>query len=43
MKLLKETNLLTDHGKWYQDACGTAFAMELVGERWSMLIVRELM
>ena len=43
MKLLKETNPLTDHGKWYQDACGTAFAMELVGERWSMLIVRELM
>jgi DNA-binding HxlR family transcriptional regulator len=31
------------HGKWYQDACGTAFAMELVGERWSLLIVRELM
>src|SRR5688572_4632355 len=43
MKLQKETNPLTDHGKWYQDACGTAFAMELVGERWSMLIVRELM
>lgn len=31
------------HGKWYDDACGTAFAMELVGERWSLLIVRELM
>ncbi len=31
------------HGRWYEDACGTAFAMELVGERWSMLIVRELM
>ena len=31
------------HGKWYADACGTAFAMELVGERWSMLIIRELM
>jgi DNA-binding HxlR family transcriptional regulator len=43
MKLLKETKSLSDHGKWYQDACGTAFAMELVGERWSMLIVRELM
>jgi DNA-binding HxlR family transcriptional regulator len=43
MKLLKETKSLADHGKWYQDACGTAFAMELVGERWSMLIVRELM
>jgi DNA-binding HxlR family transcriptional regulator len=40
MKLQKETE---SHGKWYRDACGTAFAMELVGERWSMLIVRELM
>jgi DNA-binding HxlR family transcriptional regulator len=29
--------------RWYDDACGTAFAMELVGERWSLLIVRELM
>src|SRR5687768_5381877 len=43
MKLQKETKTLADHGKWYQDACGTAFAMELVGERWSMLIIRELM
>ena len=31
------------HGKWYDDACGTAFAMELIGERWALLIVRELM
>lgn len=31
------------HGRWYGDACGTAFAMELLGERWSLLIVRELM
>ena len=29
--------------RWYDDACGTAFALELVGERWSLLIVRELM
>ncbi len=34
---------MKSHGKWYADACGTAFAMELVGERWSMLIIRELM
>lgn len=40
MKLQKETKV---HGKWYRDACGTAFAMELVGERWALLIVRELM
>ena len=31
------------HGRWYGDACGTAFAMELVGERWSLMIIRELM
>ncbi|MCU1675551.1 MAG: hxlR-like helix-turn-helix family protein [Frankiales bacterium] len=27
----------------YGDSCGAAHAMELVGERWSMLVVRELM
>ena len=43
MKLQKETDSPEKHGKWYADACGTAFAMELVGERWSMLIIRELM
>jgi DNA-binding HxlR family transcriptional regulator len=40
MKLQKETSL---HGKWYDDACGTAYALELVGERWSLLIMREMM
>ena len=29
--------------RWYDDACGTAHAMELLGERWSILVVRELM
>ena len=29
--------------RWYDDACGTAHALELLGERWAMLIVRELM
>lgn len=29
--------------RWYNDACGAAFALELVGERWSILIIRELM
>jgi DNA-binding HxlR family transcriptional regulator len=44
VKLQKETTLEKQgHGRWYGDACGTAFAMELVGERWSLLIVRELM
>lgn len=29
--------------RWYDDACGTAHALELIGERWSLLVVRELM
>lgn len=36
MKLPKET-------RWYDDACGTAHALELVGERWALLVMRELM
>ena len=31
------------HGRWYGDACGAAFAMELIGERWAIPIVREMM
>lgn len=39
-----QSGKITDTTKrWYDDACGTALAMELVGERWSLLIVRELM
>jgi len=29
--------------RWYDDACATAHALELLGERWALLIVRELM
>ncbi|UYV16675.1 winged helix-turn-helix transcriptional regulator [Porphyrobacter sp. ULC335] len=51
MKLLKETINATSgvssganrHGRWYDDACGTAFALEILGERWALLVVRELM
>ncbi|MGR3822429.1 MAG: winged helix-turn-helix transcriptional regulator [Salipiger marinus] len=44
MKLQKETEQAkTPHGRWYGDACGTAFGLEILGERWSLLIVRELM
>ncbi|WP_404372193.1 winged helix-turn-helix transcriptional regulator [Sphingomonas sp. MMS24-J45] len=44
MKLEKVTDRSEKKAKrWYDDACGTALAMELVGERWSLLIVRELM
>ena len=44
MKLKKVTqDAKTSKMRWYDDACGTALALELVGERWSLLIVRELM
>lgn len=38
MKLEK----ITDK-RWYDDACGTALALEFLGERWALLIVRELL
>lgn len=40
MKLSKITRPAT---RWYDDACGTAHGLELIGERWALLIVRELM
>lgn len=44
MKLEKISSSPEGLGKrWYDDACGTALALELIGERWSLLIVRELM
>jgi DNA-binding HxlR family transcriptional regulator len=44
MKLEKRTDGVPPAEKrWYDDACGTALALELVGERWSLLIMRELM
>jgi DNA-binding HxlR family transcriptional regulator len=43
MKLKKTTNRLVLEKRWYDDACGTALGLELLGERWSLLIVRELM
>lgn len=40
MKLRK----LTDGTKRrYDDACGTAHALDLIGERWALLVMRELM
>src|SRR6201747_1122249 len=27
----------------YEDSCGVAHALELVGERWALLVIRELM
>jgi DNA-binding HxlR family transcriptional regulator len=29
--------------RWYQDACAAAHALDLVGERWALLVMRELM
>lgn len=29
--------------RWYDDACGTALGLEFLGERWSLLILRELL
>jgi DNA-binding HxlR family transcriptional regulator len=40
MKLDKVTE---KRDRWYDDACGTAHALELIGERWALLIVREMM
>ena len=31
------------HGRWYEDACGGSLALELIGERWSLLVVREML
>lgn len=39
MKLEK----ITEKSRRYDDACGTAHGLELLGERWTLLIVRELM
>jgi DNA-binding HxlR family transcriptional regulator len=43
-----ESQNLTDSGnassrRRYDDACGTAHALDLVGERWALLVMRELM
>jgi len=44
MKLQKLTNSQKNGEKrrTYDDACGLAHALELVGERWAMLVLREL-
>ncbi|KQU47413.1 transcriptional regulator [Sphingomonas sp. Leaf339] len=40
-KIIKEES--GGRRRWYDDACGTAMALEFVGERWSLLVLRELM
>lgn len=43
MKLEKITGLIDGSRRRYEDACGTAHALDLIGERWALLVVRELM
>ena len=44
MQLEKVTNEQKSEAKRnYDDACGTAHGLELIGERWALLVLRELM
>ena len=44
MSLEKITNMgQSEPKRRYDDACGTAHALELIGDRWSLLVLRELM
>src|SRR5918998_1024633 len=43
MKLEKGTKYRLGTGRSYHDACGAAHALDLVGERWALLVMRELM
>src|SRR3954447_5487559 len=43
MKLEKLTTIRkNDDKRRYEDACGLAHALDLIGERWAMLVLREL-
>jgi DNA-binding HxlR family transcriptional regulator len=43
MKLKKVTVAGDGARRRYDDACGTAHALDLIGERWALLVMRELM
>ncbi len=43
MQLEKVTKLASGDKRSYDDACGLAHALDLIGERWSLLVLRELM
>jgi len=44
MRSVKITKLRQNEEKRrYEDACGLAYALELIGERWAPLVLRELM
>jgi DNA-binding HxlR family transcriptional regulator len=38
-----ELEKVTEGKRGYRDACGTAHALDLIGERWALLVLRELM
>ena len=43
MKLEKVTKESPGRSRRYHDACGAAHGLDLVGERWALLVIRELM
>ena len=43
MKLEKVTNEAPGRSRRYHDACGAAHGLDLIGERWALLVIRELM
>ena len=43
MKSEKITETAQGRSRWYADACAAAHALDLLGERWALLVVRELM
>jgi DNA-binding HxlR family transcriptional regulator len=43
MKLEKVTLKNESRHRSYDDACGAAHALDLVGERWALLVIRELL
>ncbi len=44
MQLEKATKMRRgEPRRGYDDACGTAHALELIGERWALLVLRELL
>ncbi len=43
MTTMELEKLIKEDKRRYDDACGTAHALELIGERWALLVLRELM
>ena len=44
MQLVKITKQAAQRSpRRYDDACGAAHALDLVGERWALLVIREMM